>query len=159
MANAAPTATGVTITGTPAVGQVLTGNYAYGDVDGDAEGTSTFPWLRGGVPIGGATAITYTTVAADSGQSLTFEVTLMSATGTVTGVAAISAAVVVAPNHSATRTRPTCYVAGTAFMVTLNIAPAPSVLEHAAEEQPPAGWTRGLISDGGAWDTTTLRAK
>ena len=86
--NSAPTATAITITGTPAVGQLLTGSYTYGDVDTDAEGTSTFRWLRNGVAIGGATALTYTTVPADAGTTLTFEVTPVAATGTSPGMPA-----------------------------------------------------------------------
>ena len=50
------------------VGDSLTGNYTYTDIDGDLEGTSTFKWLRDGTPIPGATNKTYTLVAADSGQ-------------------------------------------------------------------------------------------
>ena len=80
--NSAPTATAVAITGTAAVGQLLTGSYTYGDVDTDAEGTSTFRWLRNGVAMGGATALTYTPVPADAGTTLTFEVTPVAATGT-----------------------------------------------------------------------------
>ena len=57
--NSVPTATAVAISGTPAVGQTLTGSYTYGDVDGELEGTSTFRWLRNGVAIGGATATSY----------------------------------------------------------------------------------------------------
>ena len=86
--NSAPTATAVAITGTAAVGQLLTGSYTYGDVDTDAEGTSTFRWLRNGVAIGGATALTYTTVPADAGTTLTFEVTPVAATGTSPGTPA-----------------------------------------------------------------------
>ena len=44
-----PTASNVLISGTPQVGQVLTGSYAYADADGDDEGASTFRWLRGTV--------------------------------------------------------------------------------------------------------------
>ena len=51
--------------GSALVGDSLTGNYTYGDVDGDAEGTTTFRWLRGGVAIAGATASSYTLVTAD----------------------------------------------------------------------------------------------
>ena len=69
MVNTAPTATAVNITGTPNAGQVLTGHYTYNDVDGDAEGTSTFRWLRNGVAIGGATASTYTIVSGDQGTT------------------------------------------------------------------------------------------
>jgi len=88
--NSAPTAVGVTITGTARVGNILTGSYTYGDVDGDAEGTSTFRWLRGGTVISGAAGITYVPVAADSGQTIKFEVTPIAAAGTTPGTAAAS---------------------------------------------------------------------
>ncbi len=39
-----PVASAVSITGSTRVGSVLTGNYQYTDVDGDAEGTSTLRW-------------------------------------------------------------------------------------------------------------------
>jgi hypothetical protein len=93
--NSAPTATALSITGTLRVGQVLTGHYTYGDVDGDAEGASTFRWLCGGGPISGATALTYSTVAADSGQTLTFEVTPRALTGTVIGTPVVSGGVLI----------------------------------------------------------------
>ncbi len=96
--NSAPTATSVNITGTPAVGQLLTGHYTYNDVDGDLEGTSTFRWLRNGTTVLG-TSSTYTVVAADSGQSITFEVTPVAATGTSPGTAATSSGVTI--NNSA----------------------------------------------------------
>ena len=54
--NTPPTASNVSISGTPQVGQVLTGSYTYDDAEEDLEGTSTFRWLRGGSPIAGATA-------------------------------------------------------------------------------------------------------
>ena len=47
----------------------------------------TFTWLRGGTAITGATNTSYTLVAADSGQSITFEVTPVAVTGTITGSA------------------------------------------------------------------------
>ena len=83
--NSAPMASAVTISGTAEVGQLLTGGYTYGDVDRDAQGTSTFRWLRNGVAIGGATALTYTTVPADAGTTLTLEITPVAATGTSPG--------------------------------------------------------------------------
>jgi uncharacterized protein YjiK len=79
--NTAPTATDVTISGTPQVGQVLTGNYTYSDANGDAEGTSTYRWLRDDAPISGATARTYTLVTADDGRLIRFEVTPVATTG------------------------------------------------------------------------------
>jgi hypothetical protein len=92
--NSAPTATGVSITGTPRVGQVLTGNYTYADVDGDAQGTSTFRWLRDGSPIG-ATASTYTVLLADLTHSITFEVTPVAVTGATPGTTVASTGVTI----------------------------------------------------------------
>ena len=124
--NSPPTATNVAITGTAQVGQVLTGSYTYGDVDGDAEGVSTFRWLRGGTPIPGATTTTYTTVSADDGTTLTFEVTPVAAAGASPGTPALSPAFPIgaaAPtvsitsptsDPSATATSPFLTVGGTA---------------------------------------------
>ena len=92
-ANTAPTASNVTIAGTAQVGQLLTGNYTYADADGDLEGTSTYRWLRNGASISGATAKTYTLVAADQGALIRFEVTPVAATGASPGVAVASPAV------------------------------------------------------------------
>ena len=98
--NAAPTASDVTITGAPAVGQPLTGSYTYADADSDAEGASTFVWKRGSDTISGATGKQYTPVAGDAGQTLTFCITPVASTGTATGAQACSAptaAVALAP--------------------------------------------------------------
>jgi hypothetical protein len=91
--NTAPTASSVAITGTPEVGQLLTGNYTYGDGDGDAEGTSTYRWLRDGVEILGAAAPSYTVVPADQGALIVFEVAPVAVTGASPGVPAQSPAV------------------------------------------------------------------
>ncbi|MFM5849542.1 adhesion domain-containing protein, partial [Aeromonas veronii] len=92
-----PVATNVAIDNSrPFEGETLTGSYEFGDVDGDVEGASTFKWYRDGVEITGATAITYTLVAADRGKSIKFEVTPVSATGTPMGEPAQSAASLVA---------------------------------------------------------------
>jgi len=72
------------------VGDSLTGNYTYADADSDNQGATSFRWLRGGSAIGGATASTYTLVAADSGQSITFEVTPVALAGTTPGSAVTS---------------------------------------------------------------------
>ena len=96
--NATPTASSVTITGNLLVGQVLTGNYAYADAEGDAEGTSTYQWYRyitssGGskTAIVGATSRTYTLGDSDKYRYLSFEVTPVAATGTTTGASVGSA--------------------------------------------------------------------
>ena len=93
----APTASGVNVSGTTKVGEVLTGNYTYGDAESDVEGTSTFKWYRatdnsgtGKTEIAGANAKTYTLQAADLGKYISFEVTPVAATGTLMGTAELS---------------------------------------------------------------------
>jgi hypothetical protein len=88
--NAAPVASNVTISGTPNIGQELTGDYDYTDAESDAEGASTFRWLRDGSAIAGATSETYTLVEADAGHVIRFEVTPVAATGTSPGAAVAS---------------------------------------------------------------------
>ena len=90
----APTVTSVSITGTLAVGQVLSGQYTYSDADSDAEGTSTFRWRRNASTTVG-TSSTYTLVAADAGQTITFEVTPVATTGPSPGSAATSNGVII----------------------------------------------------------------
>jgi hypothetical protein len=50
-ANTAPTATGVSISGTTEVGFTLMGNYTYNDADGDSQSGTSFRWLRNNVAI------------------------------------------------------------------------------------------------------------
>ena len=101
-ANAVPTATAVSISGVPALGEELTGLYTYDDVDGDAEGTSTYEWRRNGTPI--AATLSYTVLAADQGTTLVFEVTPIAATGATPGVAVASTGVAITPNAVPTAT-------------------------------------------------------
>ena len=91
LANAAPVASSVAVSGTPQVGQLLTGSYVYSDADSDPQGASTFVWKRGSTPIGGATSAQYTPVLADVGQTLTFCVTPVASAGTAAGAQACSA--------------------------------------------------------------------
>ena len=88
-----PTASSVFISGTPRVGQVLTGSYTYADAEGDLEGASTFRWLRDNVVIAGATARSYALVAADGGALIRFEVTPVALSGPSPGLAVTSTAV------------------------------------------------------------------
>jgi len=90
ISNSAPVASALSITGTTTLGSVLTGHYTYSDFESDAEGTSTFRWLRNGTAIGSATNITYTLVLADLGTTTTFEVTPVAVTGTTPGSPATS---------------------------------------------------------------------
>src|SRR5205807_1151124 len=82
-------------TGMASVGQLLTGEYTYGAVVGNAQGTSTFPMLRDAVAITGATSRTYTVVAADMGHSIAFEVTPVAATVASPGAPATSLGVTI----------------------------------------------------------------
>ena len=99
--NVPPTATGVSVSGTPQVGSQLTGAYTYSDAEGDVESGTTFQWYRsddgtldaGDTAIAGATNSSYTVQAGDSGRTLFFQVTPKAATGSPTGSAAASGGV------------------------------------------------------------------
>jgi hypothetical protein len=93
VAAAAPTAVDVHITGTPTVGQNLTGVYTFYDEDGSPEGTSLFQWKRDGVDIAGATAKVYALVGADQGRSVSFVVTPVATVAPTTGTPTVSAGV------------------------------------------------------------------
>ncbi|MGL4751485.1 MAG: DUF1566 domain-containing protein [Aeromonadaceae bacterium] len=85
--DSAPVANNVTISGTLAMGQTLTGNYQFADADGDTESGTTFQWFRADdaagtinkTPVGSAN--TYMLVNADRGKYMVFEVTPKSASG------------------------------------------------------------------------------
>ncbi|MBB4806073.1 hypothetical protein HNP38_001345 [Chryseobacterium defluvii] len=92
VANQAPTASAVSITGTNTQGQTLTGNYTYNDTEGDVQGSSTFRWTRSDdasglneATISGASASGYTLTAADINKYIKFYVTPIASTGTTTG--------------------------------------------------------------------------
>ncbi len=95
----APSAAGVSpyvtvipaITGTATVGQVLTlGN---GTWAGDATITYTYAWYANNVQISGATASTYTLLAAQLGKRITGRVTASNASGNATSTTVPTAAV------------------------------------------------------------------
>ena len=83
----APKATSVNITGTPMVGQILTGNYTYTDKDGDLQGASIYRWLRSSAvdgvysAINGATSKSYMLTNADKDKYIKFEVKPVAASG------------------------------------------------------------------------------
>ena len=97
--NNAPAASNVTITdingGNVLVGDTLTGSYSYTDEERDIEGTSNYRWLRDGVTITGETSLNYSLLSADNGLNITFEVTPIAATGTVSGSAVTSNAILI----------------------------------------------------------------
>ncbi len=77
----APSASGVFISGSASVGDLLGGVYSFNDVNNNSEGTSLYRWLRadtaGGqyTAISGATSSSYQTTSNDTGKYLMFEVT------------------------------------------------------------------------------------
>ncbi|HUX58660.1 MAG TPA: T9SS type A sorting domain-containing protein [Bacteroidales bacterium] len=81
-ANTKPSASDVTIIGDAGVGKTLEGSYVYYDADGDGQ---LYPgicrWLRDGVPITGATSITYLLTDEDLAKKIIFEVAPVSSTG------------------------------------------------------------------------------
>ncbi len=72
-----PTVTDVHVEGIPVAYETLTGAYTFHDVDGDAEGTSTYQWYRmvSGTyiyPIDGQTGISYTVQPENVGEQIIF---------------------------------------------------------------------------------------
>jgi hypothetical protein len=96
--NSTPSATNVLIDGEATICKTLTGSYTYSDIEGDAEGYSTFRWLRATTADGAKTAITdatsntYTLTTADQDKYLFFEVTPQAKTGSVQGKSFTSSA-------------------------------------------------------------------
>ena len=87
-----------TIGGTPQVGEALTASTSgISDADGLDTARFAYQWIRTGVDIGGATASTYTPVAADEGERLQVRVGFTDDAGheeslTSAGTAAVAAA-------------------------------------------------------------------
>ena len=90
--NELPVAGSVIISGTATVGQSLTGSYAYSDAE-NAQGTSTFRWLRNGVAISGEVTTSYTVALGDVGELIQFEVTPVAIAGSSPGIAVASTGV------------------------------------------------------------------
>lgn len=77
-----PTATNVLISGSPVVGETLTGTYTYNDINGDPEQGTTYQWYRADdgqglneSVISGATSQTYTLQGFDETKYIRFGVT------------------------------------------------------------------------------------
>jgi hypothetical protein len=68
------------ITGSPVIGQTLSGSQ--GVWDAEPTPTFTYQWLRSGADIPGATGLTYTLVAADDGHAIEIEVFATNSQGT-----------------------------------------------------------------------------
>lgn len=80
-----------TISGTPTVGQALTSTT--GTWTGNPSPTYSRQWLRGSTAISGATAASYTLVAADVGQAISVRVTATNSQGSAQATSAATAAV------------------------------------------------------------------
>ncbi|PHR98827.1 MAG: hypothetical protein COA78_25565, partial [Blastopirellula sp.] len=72
------------------VGDTLDASYTYSDAENDAEGQSAIRWLRNDVVISSATAMNYTLVDADVGNTIKFEITPKAVAGELIGIAATS---------------------------------------------------------------------
>lgn len=81
ISNSVPTVSSLAIVGSTVVGETLTAVYHFSDPDGDAEGTSSFRWLRADSADGpfshitGAENRTYVLKISDIGKFFKFEVT------------------------------------------------------------------------------------
>ncbi len=98
--NVAPTAVDVNVTPTsPTTSDTLTCNYTYTD-DFDAEGTSTFKWLKNDVEEAGQTDQNLGSANTSEGEEWKCEVTPVAATGPSPGLAVKSAAVTITASNS-----------------------------------------------------------
>jgi hypothetical protein len=100
VAEAPPTASNLLISGTPQVGQALTANFTYNDVNGDGEGTHEYKWFIGEsigssfTQIPGSNSLTLLLVSPDHvGKYIRFEVTPKASSGSPTGATVTSPAV------------------------------------------------------------------
>jgi hypothetical protein len=90
-----PVLTSVSLTGTPTVGETLTGSETH-----TGSATTSYQWLRNGSPIVGATSSTYVLVEADTLQEISVYITVANITGSdsdLTSAVAIAAAAGGAP--------------------------------------------------------------
>lgn len=108
--NTVPTATNVTITGSPKVGSTLRGSYQYKDADQDVEGTSLFTWYRADNAAGknkrqiaSATKSTYKVTSADKGKYISLQVIPVAKTGKSKGVATASSPIGPVKDHTVSK--------------------------------------------------------
>ena len=118
-----------TITGTPQVGQTLTaGVSGISDADGMANPGFAYQWLADGTAIAGATASTYTPVAADKGKVITVRVGFTDDGGTQESlVSAATDAVTAVPLTAAFEDVPAEHDGSTIFTFRVRFSREPSV--------------------------------
>ena len=120
-----------------------------------------------GTAFTGATAVTFQGVPAVYTVVSDTQILTTVPAGTTTGRVRVTTPVwtatsgtdFVVTNQRATRVLPGCYAAGYEVTVSIDVGPAPAVLAQAIEDTPPAGWTVGTISDGGAFNAQTSEVK
>lgn len=96
--NTPPTASDVTASGTPTVGDTVSGAYAYADAESDPEGASVYRWYRSDdvmgtnrVALSACTTATCVLPVSTQGLYVTFEVTPVATMGVLRGTAVESA--------------------------------------------------------------------
>lgn len=92
--NSPPVASSLTFSGASngnfVVGDTITANYVYSDVDDDAEATSTIRWFLNGTEITGENTFSYTLKSTDSGASISFAITPQASSGMMMGTEVFS---------------------------------------------------------------------
>ncbi len=92
--NAAPVASNLNIESTnldyALIGDTVSIQYDYTDAEGDAEGDTSFRWLRNDVEISGATSSSYTLTEKDKFSVIQCEVTPVASTGNLNSTPALS---------------------------------------------------------------------
>ena len=136
-----------TITGTPQVGQTLTaGVSGISDADGMANPGFAYQWLADGTAIAGATASTYTPVAADKGKVITVRVGFTDDGGTQESlVSAATDAVTAVPLTAAFEDVPAEHDGSTIFTFRVRFSREPSVSYTVLRDQGTFSVTGGTV--------------
>ena len=120
-----------TITGTAQVGETLTaGATGISDSDGLGNATFAYQWLADAAEINGATASTYTLVAADAGKAIKVRVSFTDDAGndeelTSAATGAVAAAVVNSPLTASAHDVPSSHDGSTTFTFELRFSEEP----------------------------------
>lgn len=111
------------------------------------DGTFQYQWRVDGKNILGATNDSYVVAFARALNAGRYQVRVTNAKGSsVSGPATLT---VLAPLPFVERRLPTNYYAGATMRVALSAKPKEIATVYAVEDQPPAGWTVGEMSEGG----------